>query len=409
MDNKLLEVKNLQVSIKTYRGEVQAVRDVSFSIEKGEVFCIVGESGCGKSVTAQTLMKLNPSPPTMIKNGEILLNGKDIVPMNKHEMKSIRGREISMIFQDPMTSLNPTQRIGKQIEEAVRVHETVSEQEARQRAISMLEKVGVPGPEERILQYPHEFSGGMRQRVMIAMGLACDPQLLIADEPTTALDVTIQAQILELIKQIQQEKGISVLLITHDLGVVANMADKEKLQERLAKMAGGVAVLYVGAPSEVEMKEKKDRVDDALHATRAAIEEGTVPGGGVAYIRAIEALEGLKGENEDETTGIEIVKRAIEEPLRQIVANAGKEGAVVVQKVKEGKGDFGYNARTDKYENLCAAGVIDPAKVTRVALENAASIAGMFLTTECVIAEKKEEAPAAPAMNPGMGGMGGMM
>lgn len=233
MDNKLLEVKNLQVSIKTYRGEVQAVRDVSFSIEKGEVFCIVGESGCGKSVTAQTLMKLNPSPPTMIKNGEILLNGKDIVPMNKHEMKSIRGREISMIFQDPMTSLNPTQRIGKQIEEAVRVHETVSEQEARQRAISMLEKVGVPGPEERILQYPHEFSGGMRQRVMIAMGLACDPQLLIADEPTTALDVTIQAQILELIKQIQQEKEISVLLITHDLGVVANMADK-------------VAVMYAG-------------------------------------------------------------------------------------------------------------------------------------------------------------------
>ena len=179
--------------------------------------------------------------------------------------------------------------------------------------------------------------------------------------------------------------------------------DKEKLQERLAKMAGGVAVLYVGAPSEVEMKEKKDRVDDALHATRAAIEEGTVPGGGVAYIRAIETLEGMKGENEDETTGIEIVKRAIEEPLRQIVANAGKEGAVVVQKVKEGKGDFGYNARADKYENLCAAGVIDPAKVTRVALENAASIAGMFLTTECVIAEKKEEAPAAPAMKPGYG------
>ena len=185
--------------------------------------------------------------------------------------------------------------------------------------------------------------------------------------------------------------------------------DKEKLQERLAKMAGGVAVLYVGAPSEVEMKEKKDRVDDALHATRAAIEEGTVPGGGVTYIRAIAALENLKGENEDETTGIEIVKRAIEEPLRQIVANAGKEGAVIVQRVKEGKGDYGYNARKDCFENLCAAGVIDPAKVTRVALENAASIAGMFLTTECVIADKKEETPAAPAMNPGMGGMGGMM
>lgn len=184
--------------------------------------------------------------------------------------------------------------------------------------------------------------------------------------------------------------------------------DREKLQERLAKLAGGVAVLYVGAPSEVEMKEKKDRVDDALSATRAAVEEGTVPGGGVAYIRAIEVLEGLKGDNEDETTGIEIVKRAIEEPLRQIVANSGKEGAVVVQKVREGKGDFGYNARLDKYENLFETGVIDPAKVTRVALENAASIAGMFLTTECVITDKKEDNPA-PAMPPMGGGMGGMM
>ena len=186
--------------------------------------------------------------------------------------------------------------------------------------------------------------------------------------------------------------------------------DREKLQERLAKLAGGVAVLYVGAPSEVEMKEKKDRVNDALNATRAAIEEGTVPGGGVAYIRAIEALNELEGDNEDESTGIEIVKRAIEEPLRQIVNNAGKEGAVVVQKVKEGKADFGYNAQTDTFENLCTSGVIDPAKVARVALENAASIAGMFLTTECVVAEKKEENPAPP-MHPGMGGggMGGMM
>ncbi|ADY36429.1 60 kDa chaperonin [Phocaeicola salanitronis DSM 18170] len=183
--------------------------------------------------------------------------------------------------------------------------------------------------------------------------------------------------------------------------------DKEKLQERLAKLSGGVAVLYVGAASEVEMKEKKDRVDDALCATRAAIEEGIVPGGGVTYIRAIDALEGLKGDNADETTGIEIIKRAIEEPLRQIVANAGKEGAVVVQKVREGKGDFGYNARTDVYENLHAAGVVDPAKVTRVALENAASIAGMFLTTECVIVDKKEDKPEMPT--PGMGGMGGMM
>ena len=186
--------------------------------------------------------------------------------------------------------------------------------------------------------------------------------------------------------------------------------DREKLQERLAKLAGGVAVLHIGAPSEVEMKEKKDRVDDALSATRAAIAEGIVPGGGVAYIRCIAALENVKGENEDETTGIKIVKRAIEEPLRQIVANAGVEGAVVVQRVKDGKGDFGYNARTGEYENLLAAGVIDPAKVTRVALENAASIAGMFLTTECVIADKKEENASAPAMPAGgMGGMGGMM
>ena len=185
--------------------------------------------------------------------------------------------------------------------------------------------------------------------------------------------------------------------------------DKEKLQERLAKLSGGVAVLYVGAASEVEMKEKKDRVDDALCATRAAIEEGIVPGGGVAYIRAIEKLEGVKGDNDDEQTGIEIIKRAIEEPLRQIVANAGKEGAVIVQKVREGKGDFGYNARTDKFENMHAAGVVDPAKVARVALENAASIAGMFLTTECVIVEKKEEKPEMPMGAAGMGGMGGMM
>ena len=185
--------------------------------------------------------------------------------------------------------------------------------------------------------------------------------------------------------------------------------DKEKLQERLAKLSGGVAVLYVGAASEVEMKEKKDRVDDALRATRAAIEEGIVPGGGVAYIRALDALEGFKGDNVDETTGIDIIKRAIEEPLRQIVANAGKEGAVVVQKVREGKADFGYNARTDVYENLHAAGVVDPAKVTRVALENAASIAGMFLTTECVIVEKKEDKPEMPMGAPGMGGMGGMI
>ena len=185
--------------------------------------------------------------------------------------------------------------------------------------------------------------------------------------------------------------------------------DKEKLQERLAKLAGGVAVLYVGAATEVEMKEKKDRVDDALAATRAAVEEGIVPGGGVAYIRAIASLDKLKGINEDENTGIQIVRRAIEEPLRQICANCGIEGSIVVQKVKEGKDDYGFNARTEKYENLLKAGVIDPTKVSRIALENAASVAAMLLTTDCVLAEKKEDAPAMPMGNPGMGGMGGMM
>jgi chaperonin GroEL len=199
-----------------------------------------------------------------------------------------------------------------------------------------------------------------------------------------------------------------VAQIRQQMSTTTSDYDKEKLQERLAKLAGGVAVLYIGAASEVEMKEKKDRVDDSLHATRAAIEEGIVPGGGVAYIRAISALEGLKGDNEDQTTGIEIVKRAIEEPLRQIAINAGQEGAVVAQNVKAGKGDYGYNAQTDKYEKLYAVGVIDPAKVARVALENAASVAGMFLTTEAVIVEEKEDRPAGPPQGMG-GGMPGMM
>ncbi|MCC8019919.1 MAG: chaperonin GroEL [Rikenellaceae bacterium] len=197
--------------------------------------------------------------------------------------------------------------------------------------------------------------------------------------------------------------------IRKQMEVTTSDYDKEKLAERLAKLAGGVAVLYVGAATEVEMKEKKDRVEDALAATRAAVEEGIIPGGGVAYIRAVEQLEALKGDTEDETTGIHIVKRAIEEPLRQIVANAGGEGSVVVNKVKEGKDAFGYNARTDVYEDMFAAGIIDPTKVARVALENAASVASMFLTTECVLSDKKEENPAPMGGAPGMGGMGGMM
>ena len=225
----------------------------------------------------------------------------------------------------------------------------------------------------------------------------------------TAERITVTKDNTVIVNGAGQKEAIAARVnqIKSQIAATTSDYDREKLQERLAKIAGGVAVLYVGAASEVEMKEKKDRVDDALSATRAAIEEGIVPGGGVAYIRSIKDLEGLKGECDDEQTGIEIVKRAIEEPLRQIVFNAGKEGAVVVQKVKEGEGDFGYNARFDRYEALLAAGVVDPAKVARVALENAASIAGMFLTTECVITDKKEEnpAPAMPAMGGGMGGM----
>lgn len=223
--------------------------------------------------------------------------------------------------------------------------------------------------------------------------------------------VTINKESTTVVNGLGEKEGIAarVAQIKTQIETTTSDYDREKLQERLAKLAGGVAVLYVGAASEVEMKEKKDRVDDALSATRAAITEGIVPGGGVAYIRCIEALETLEGENADETTGIHIIKRAIEEPLRQIIANAGLEGAVVVQAVKQGTGDYGYNARIDQYQNFFETGVIDPAKVTRVALENAASIAGMFLTTECVIADKKEDAPLAPMGAPGMGGMGGMM
>jgi chaperonin GroEL len=220
--------------------------------------------------------------------------------------------------------------------------------------------------------------------------------------------VTVSKDNTTIVNGAGQKEAIAnrVAQIKKEIENTTSSYDKEKLQERLAKLAGGVAVLYVGANSEVEMKEKKDRVDDALCATRAAIEEGVVAGGGTTYIRALSALEGLKGDNADEQTGINIIERAIEEPLRQIVTNAGGEGAVVVQKVREGKGDFGYNARTDTYEDMRKAGIVDPAKVARVALENAASIAGMFLTTECLIVDKPEDKPAMPMGGaPGMGGM----
>ncbi|MGJ0846978.1 oligopeptide transport system ATP-binding protein [Tissierella praeacuta DSM 18095] len=223
---KLLEVKDLSVSFKTFFGEVEAVRNISFDVGKSQTVAIVGESGCGKSVTANSIMQLLPMPPAFFKNGEILFNGTDLLKKSDKEMQAIRGNEISMVFQDPMTSLNPTMKIGKQIVEGLVKHQKLSKDDAKKKAIEMLNLVAVPQPEKRINQYPHEFSGGMRQRVMIALAMVSTPKLLIADEPTTALDVTVQAQILELMKEIQHKLSMSIILITHDLGIVADMSDK---------------------------------------------------------------------------------------------------------------------------------------------------------------------------------------
>ncbi|MFI3325086.1 MAG: ABC transporter ATP-binding protein [Clostridia bacterium] len=231
--SKILNVDNLHVSFNTYAGTVQAVRGVSFDLEEGEVLAIVGESGCGKSVTAQTIMKLNPMPPAVIPEGDIDLLGKDIVNATEKEMQSIRGKDVAMIFQDPMTCMNPTTPVGKQIVEAIKHHRKLSTKEAQKEAIRYLKLVNIPNAEERAKQYPHEFSGGMRQRAMIAMALCCEPKLLIADEPTTALDVTIQAQIMDLLVEIKDKTSAAIILITHDLGVVASVADR-------------VAVMYAG-------------------------------------------------------------------------------------------------------------------------------------------------------------------
>ena len=242
MNEKILEVKNLSVSFNTYAGEVKALRNVSFSVAKGETLAIVGESGSGKSVTVQTIMKLIPMPPGEIKSGEILFEGEDLVKVSDEKMRHLRGGKIGMIFQDPMTSLNPTIRVGKQIMEGILIHKKVSKEEAKKQAIEMLRKVGIPKPKERFYQYPHEYSGGMRQRAVIAIALSCEPDLLICDEPTTALDVTIQAQILNLINELKKELNVAVILITHDLGVVAETADRvivmyagEKLEEAPVK------------------------------------------------------------------------------------------------------------------------------------------------------------------------------
>lgn len=233
----LLEVNNLSVSFKVEEGEVQAVRNVSFNLKKGETLAIVGESGCGKSVLCKSLMRILPYNG-YIKNGEVLLKSSDLVKKSEKEMEDIRGKNISMIFQDPMTSLNPTISIGKQIAEAVIIHQGISKSEAKKRAIELIELVGIDNPEKRFKQFPHHFSGGMRQRIVIAIALACNPDVLIADEPTTALDVTIQAQIIDLIKDLQHKIGLSIIFITHDLGVVATIADR-------------IAVMYAGKIVEI--------------------------------------------------------------------------------------------------------------------------------------------------------------
>ncbi|WP_419883436.1 ABC transporter ATP-binding protein [Peribacillus sp. B-H-3] len=243
MEN-ILEVKDLNISFHTFAGEVQAIRGVNFSVKKGETLAIVGESGSGKSVTTKAIMRLLPQNNSEIKKGEILFDGKDLAKLSDKKMQKIRGKDISMIFQDPMTSLNPTIKIGKQIMEPIVRHQKLSKAAAKQRAIELLKLVGIPNAEERFQQYPHQFSGGMRQRVVIAIALACNPKVLIADEPTTALDVTIQAQILELMKDLQNKIDTSIIFITHDLGVVANVAD------RVAVMYGG-KIVEIGTVDEI--------------------------------------------------------------------------------------------------------------------------------------------------------------
>lgn len=238
---KIVDVKDLHVTFTTYGGTVKAVRGVNFHLNKGETLAIVGESGCGKSVTSNAIMRLIPDPPGKISNGSIHFHGKDLVQLTEKQMRNIRGVDISMIFQDPMTALNPTLTIGTQLMEGLRQHKKITGEEAKQKALEMMNLVGIPNPEERLKQYPHQFSGGMRQRIVIAMALICEPELLIADEPTTALDVTIQAQILELFNRIQEATGVSIILITHDLGVVAKIADR-------------IAVMYAGKIIEVGTK-----------------------------------------------------------------------------------------------------------------------------------------------------------
>ncbi|MYL70745.1 ATP-binding cassette domain-containing protein [Halobacillus litoralis] len=264
---KILDIRDLHVSFKTFGGEVQAVRGVNLELYRGETLAIVGESGCGKSVTANSMMRLIPTPPGEIKDGSILFKGQDMTQLSDKEVRKIRGVDISMIFQDPMTALNPTLTVGDQLTEGLRQHRSISRKEADKQAMDMLTLVGIPNPVERMKQYPHEFSGGMRQRIVIAMALICDPELLIADEPTTALDVTIQAQILQLFQKIQKQTGVSIILITHDLGVVAKIAD------RIAVMYAG-KVIETGTRKEIFYTPQHPYTRGLLHSVPRMDQKG---------------------------------------------------------------------------------------------------------------------------------------
>lgn len=277
MAERVLDMENLHVSFDTYAGEVKAVRGVTLHVDEGEVLAIVGESGCGKSVTAQTIMKLNPMPPARIVEGSINLAGHDVVKASEKEMQKIRGKEVAMIFQDPMTCMNPTTQVGKQIVESIKLHRHLSRQEAKEEAVKCLRQVNIPNPEERAKQYPHEFSGGMRQRAMIAMAMSCNPRILLADEPTTALDVTISAQIFELMNDLKRENGTAIMMITHNMGVVAEMADD-------------VAVMYMG--NIVEYGSVEDIFTNPVHPyTRALLH--SIPVLGKGRQQQLEPIRGM--------------------------------------------------------------------------------------------------------------------